>query len=83
MAHGYQPTGEQAQVQDYLQLLKSGRSLRADSVSSSIVSFPSFHIVLAILPMIALWPTPESLSNVRVGRNGFYLNDYDGMALWD
>lgn len=51
---GYQPTAFQAQVSAQLAALKAHQV--ATLRTSSIVSFPSFHTILAILSAFALWP---------------------------
>jgi len=53
---GITPTAEQAKEAQYLALLKSVSPMRLDSGLAGVVAFPSFHVVLAILPAIALWP---------------------------
>jgi membrane-associated phospholipid phosphatase len=55
VAHGYHPTPIQAHVEAYLRQLKSRPSINFDLSESGIVSFPSFHVVLAILSISALW----------------------------
>ena len=56
MVSGFAPTAEQANEARYLALLKSSGPMRLDSRLAGVVAFPSFHVVLAILPAIALWP---------------------------
>ena len=56
MVSGFAPTAEQANEAQYLALLKSSGPMRLDSGLAGVVAFPSFHVVLAILPAIALWP---------------------------
>jgi membrane-associated phospholipid phosphatase len=51
---GFAPTRDQAVVVDSLALLKSGRPL-PEGVKSAVVAFPSFHVVLAVLSVIAMW----------------------------
>lgn len=53
--YGFAPTQDQAAVESYLRLLKSAGPVRLNPAASAIVSFPSFHVVLAILSTIALW----------------------------
>jgi membrane-associated phospholipid phosphatase len=48
------PTKEQAAVTAYLTLLNSHTPVTLDMNNAGIVSFPSFHVVLAILSAIAL-----------------------------
>lgn len=45
----------QAAVQSYLWQLKTDSMLRINPDAAGVVSFPSFHLVLAILPVFALW----------------------------
>ncbi len=51
---GFAPTKDQAVVVDSLALLKSGKPL-PEGVKSAVVAFPSFHVVLAVLSVIAMW----------------------------
>ena len=51
---GFAPNGDQAGVVDSLALLKSGKPL-PEGVKSAVVAFPSFHVVLAVLSVIAMW----------------------------
>jgi membrane-associated phospholipid phosphatase len=51
---GFAPTRGQAAVTDNLSLLKSGKPLPAE-VGGAVVAFPSFHVVLAVLSIIAMW----------------------------
>ena len=51
---GFAPTKSQAAVVDSLALLKSGQSLPAGE-KSAVVAFPSFHVILAVLSLIAIW----------------------------
>ncbi len=53
--YGFAPSKAQAEFISDLLLLKSGQPARIDLVSSAIVTFPSFHTVLAILSVVALW----------------------------
>ena len=53
---GHQPSRQQAAVQAYLLLLKSPGPIAMDMDIAAIVSFPSFHVVLALLSASALWP---------------------------
>jgi membrane-associated phospholipid phosphatase len=56
MVFGFTPTRDQADVQTYLvSVLKSSAPAQVDSRSIGVVSFPSFHVVLALLSAIALW----------------------------
>jgi membrane-associated phospholipid phosphatase len=48
------PTKEQAGVAAYLISLKSSAPVEIDMNNAGIVSFPSFHVVLAILSAVAL-----------------------------
>jgi membrane-associated phospholipid phosphatase len=52
---GFAPTKMQADVGSYLTLLKTNSPVYMNPESSGIVSFPSFHVVLALLSAIALW----------------------------
>ncbi|MGB8769362.1 MAG: phosphatase PAP2 family protein [Candidatus Korobacteraceae bacterium] len=52
---GFAPTAHQVAVQKYLTLLKSGAPVRLNFRDAGVVSFPSFHVVLAVLSAIALW----------------------------
>ncbi len=56
VAGGYQPNATQANVTAYLGRLKAGGGLQINADASAVVSFPSFHVVLALLPVFALWP---------------------------
>ena len=51
---GFAPTKDQAEVVDALALLKSGKPL-PEGTKSAVVAFPSFHVVLAVLSIVALW----------------------------
>jgi hypothetical protein len=51
---GFVPTRGQAAVTDNLSLLKSSKPLPAE-VGGAVVAFPSFHVVLAVLSIIAMW----------------------------
>ncbi len=53
-AQSFTPTKDQAAVTAYLILLKSPALVVADMNNGGIVSFPSFHVVLAILSAFAL-----------------------------
>ncbi len=50
----FRPTNAQAGVADYLIRLKSSGPVEIDMNDAGIVSFPSFHVVLAILSAMAL-----------------------------
>lgn len=50
----FAPTSDQAEVIGALAALKSGQPL-PEGVKSAVVAFPSFHVVLAVLSIIALW----------------------------
>jgi len=50
----FRPTKEQAGVTAYLIRLKSSAPVDLDMNDAGIVSFPSFHVVLAILSAVAL-----------------------------
>jgi len=54
----YAPSHAQADVQSYLWQLKAVGPLRINPDAAGVVSFPSFHLVLAILPVFALWRIP-------------------------
>ena len=52
----FEPTKEQAQYQRYLfSVLRFNGRASLDINSSGVVTFPSFHAVLALLAMISLW----------------------------
>jgi membrane-associated phospholipid phosphatase len=51
---GLVPTKQQAAVAAYLMRLKSSSPVDLDMIDAGIVSFPSFHVVLAILSATAL-----------------------------
>jgi membrane-associated phospholipid phosphatase len=53
---GYAPTAGQAAVERELLNLKSNHSVLLNPDSGGVVSFPSFHVVLALLCAAALWP---------------------------
>jgi len=55
VVYGFAPTHAQAAAQSYLLLLKSNGAVLVNFADPAIVSFPSFHVVLAILCMVALW----------------------------
>jgi membrane-associated phospholipid phosphatase len=55
VGHKYRPTAGQSHVEVYLRLVKSARSIPLDFSEGGIVSFPSFHVVLAVLSAVALW----------------------------
>jgi membrane-associated phospholipid phosphatase len=50
----FQPTSDQAAVTAYLMLLNSHAPVVIDMQNAGIVSFPSYHVVLAILSATAL-----------------------------
>jgi len=50
----YPPSAEQARVTAYLQELKSTGPVAADANNTAIVSFPSFHVALALVTAVAL-----------------------------
>jgi membrane-associated phospholipid phosphatase len=54
----YAPSHMQASVESYLGQLKTGGELAINPDAAGVVSFPSFHLVLAILPVFALWRIP-------------------------
>lgn len=54
MVEGFAPTRGQAVVTDSLSLLKSSKPLPAE-VGGAVVAFPSFHVVLAVLSVVAMW----------------------------
>src|SRR5579871_1166823 len=54
---GFAPNKDQAEVMPALALLKSGQPLE-EGVRSAVVAFPSFHVVLATLSIMALWRVP-------------------------
>jgi membrane-associated phospholipid phosphatase len=51
---GFAPTHSQSEVLDSLALLKAGMPLPANT-KSAVVAFPSFHVILAVLSVMALW----------------------------
>lgn len=51
---GFAPSKDQAEVIGALTLLKSGQPL-PEGTKSAVVAFPSFHVVLAVLSVVALW----------------------------
>jgi len=57
------PTKEQAGVAAYLMRLKSSAPVELDMNNAGIVSFPSFHVVLAILSAVAL----SAIRRLRAG----------------
>ncbi len=52
---GYSPDRTQLGVQDYLTRLKTPGPVALDFANAGIVSFPSFHVTLALLAMSSLW----------------------------
>jgi len=52
----FPPNGDQAEVVGALAALKSGQPLPED-VKTAVVAFPSFHVILAVLSVVALWNT--------------------------
>ncbi len=52
---GFKPAPIQAVMDTALHQLKSGQPMRFQFELSSIISFPSFHVVLAVLCAVALW----------------------------
>jgi membrane-associated phospholipid phosphatase len=50
----FKPTKEQAGVDAYLTRLRSNAPVDLDESNAGIVSFPSFHVVLAVLSAVAL-----------------------------
>lgn len=51
---GFQPTNEQAAIADYLSRLKVDAPFTTDCRTIGIISFPSFHVVLAIVSAAAI-----------------------------
>jgi membrane-associated phospholipid phosphatase len=51
---GFAPNRAQVMVTDGLALLKSSKPVPPD-VQGGVVAFPSFHVVLAVLSVVALW----------------------------
>ncbi|HTW81827.1 MAG TPA: phosphatase PAP2 family protein [Terracidiphilus sp.] len=51
---GFQPTIEQSAVTNYLSLLKTHAPFTTDCKTTAIISFPSFHVVLAIVAAAAI-----------------------------
>jgi membrane-associated phospholipid phosphatase len=51
----FKPAGDQIATQAYLLLLKSGQPAAMNFKDCGVVSFPSFHVVLALLCPRALW----------------------------
>ena len=60
MTEPLQPTLEQAAVTARLTLLKSRAPASLDLQHTAIVSFPSFHVILAVLSAIALNGIPRA-----------------------
>lgn len=58
-SEGFRPSAEQAAITTRLLLLKSAPIANLDLEHTAIVSFPSFHVVLAILSAIALNGVPR------------------------
>jgi hypothetical protein len=57
--HGYPPTPDQQKVTEIITALKSQESFVLDYFDfEGIISFPSFHTVLALLAAFALWSVP-------------------------
>jgi hypothetical protein len=52
---GYAPGRQQAFVAQSLALLKSNQPLTLSQIDSGVVALPSFHVVLAILSVAAMW----------------------------
>jgi len=52
----YLPTAAQSANTAYFALLRAPGPVRIDFINCGIVAFPSFHVVLAVLPVFALWP---------------------------
>jgi len=50
----FAPSKDQAEVIGALTALKSGQSL-PEGTKSAVVAFPSFHVILAVLSVVALW----------------------------
>jgi membrane-associated phospholipid phosphatase len=59
VTEGFLPTAPQLRVTRYLTQLKSPRPLTLDFDAAAIVSFPSFHVVLALLSAVALSGLPR------------------------
>jgi len=60
VVYGFAPDPDQKMVQSYLLLLKSSAPVQFNSKGScGVVSFPSFHVILAICSAIALWNIPR------------------------
>ena len=51
---GFVPTKSQTVVTDDLSLLKSTKPLPAKA-GGAVVAFPSFHVILAVLSVVAMW----------------------------
>jgi len=56
VVYGYRPATNQATAQAFLLALKSQQPIAMNMDIAAIVSFPSFHVVLALLSAAALWP---------------------------
>jgi membrane-associated phospholipid phosphatase len=52
---GFGPTREQMATESCLRALKSSRAIPDDFQLTGVVSFPSFHVALALLSVVALW----------------------------
>jgi len=52
---GFAPTKDQSVVVESLAFFKSGQPMPDRLKDSGVVAFPSFHVVLAVLSIIALW----------------------------
>jgi hypothetical protein len=59
MTEGFAPSPIQLQVTKYLLLLKSPARVTLNFNSAAIVSFPSFHVVLALLSAMSLGAIPR------------------------
>ena len=53
--YGFKATHDQSAAQAYLLLLKSGHPVTMNFAAAGVVSFPSYHAVLALLSAAALW----------------------------
>jgi hypothetical protein len=55
VSSGFVPAPDQAEVEHSVTLLKTARDFALTTGISAVISFPSFHVILALLCGIALW----------------------------
>jgi membrane-associated phospholipid phosphatase len=55
VVYGFKPTPDQAAAQNFLLALKSHHPMAVSNDVAAIVSFPSFHVVLALFSAPPLW----------------------------